>query len=273
MVRYAVVAFMFAVGSACAAAYDDYSRGLEALRAGNVELAVSSFTSALNAGDLAPAYVPNAYVGRAQAYMRTQKCASALSDIDAALNLRPKYMEAYVLRANADGCLAKPDMALADLNSAIAISPIAGVYRIRGDFRWYRGDFALAADDYLQAFKLAPKNKYNLLWFAISASRAGAFDGADFARKISDLDADEWPAPLLDYMRGKATAEDVYRKAASAEGDAAANQKCEADFYIGEWRLAGKDAAAKALLQQAQNECPHNFVEYRAAQEDIKRIP
>lgn len=274
VIRYVAVALVFLAGSACAAAYDDYFRGVEAMRAGNAALALSSFASALNAGDLAPAYVPNAYVGRAQVYLRTQQCASALADADAALKLRPKYLDAYMTRATANMCLEKADAALADLNAAIAIAPAtAALYRVRGDFQWRRGAFAPAADDYAQAFKLAPKVGYNLLWYAISAGRAGTFDAAGFEEKVSDLDTDDWPAPLLDYVRGKAKADDVYRKAAEADGDAAANRKCEADFYIGEWNLANKDAGAKTLLQQAESECPHNFVEYLAAREDIKRVP
>lgn len=271
MVRYILVAFAFAFGSANAAAYDDYFRGIEAMRAANVEVAISAFTSALSAGDLAPSYIPNAYVGRAQAYLSKQQCASALSDLDAALKLRPKYLEAHILRANANGCLNKLDAVLADLTAAIEISPTSPYYRARGDFHWYHGEFALAADDYLQASKLVPKNGYNLLWFAISSGRAGSFDAAGFAKKVSDLDLDDWPEPLLDYIGGKKTADDVYRKA--ARGDGAADQKCEADFYIAEWRIVGNDPSAKALLQQAENECPHNFVEYRAAREELKRVP
>ncbi|MGA7711655.1 MAG: hypothetical protein WCA81_07125 [Rhizomicrobium sp.] len=273
MVRYSFVALAFAFGLAYAASYDDYFRGVEAMRASNIDVAISAFTSALNAGDLAPSYVPNAYFGRAQAYMRKLQCASAMADLDAALKMRPKYLEAYILRANANRCLNKPDAVLADLTAAIAISPTAPFYRLRGEFHWYHGEFALAADDYLQASKLAPKNGNYLLWFAISSGRVGSFDAAGFAQKVSDLDLDDWPAPLLDYIRGKKTADDVYRKAARGDGDVPTNQKCEADFYIAEWRLAGKDPSAKALLQQAENECPHNFVEYAAAREDLKRVP
>jgi len=273
VLRHAFVALVLMAGSARAAAYDDYFNAIEAMRANKVDLAITSYTSALNAGDLAPAYVPDAYVGRAKAYLMTQQCASALADLDAALKLRSNYLQALVVRANANSCLGKADAALADWNAAIGISPIAGLYGARAEYHWYRGEFALADDDYAQTIKLAPKNIYALLWLAISSGRAGTFDAAGFAKKVSDLDADDWPAPLLDYIGGKTKADDVYRKAAAADGDMASKQKCEADFYIGEWQLVGKDPAAKALLQQAENECPHNFVEYQAAREDLKRVP
>ena len=35
----------------------------------------------------------------------------------------------------------------------------------------------------------------------------------------------------------------------------------------------GDGAAAKPLLQQAANECPHNYIEYSAAEGELKRQP
>ncbi len=275
MNRVLTAAFGLAVcaGSAQAAAYDDFMRGMEASRANNSDLAISEFTSALNAGDLAAAYVPDAYFGRASAYLQKQQCASALADLDAVLKARPNFLQAYYAHATANACLNKNDAVLADLNKVIEIAPTAGAYRSRGSFYWYHAQFAQAADDYARAVTLPPKNGYALVWFAISAGRAGTLDLADFGKKVSDLDLDDWPAPLLDYFRGKATADEVYRKAARGEGDVPTHQKCEADFYIGEWRLIAKDPSAKSLLQQAEQECPHNFVEYSAAHEELKRVP
>ena len=255
-----------------AAAYDDYFRGIEAMSAGKFDLAISSFTSALNAGDLAAAYVPDAHMRRAQAYLQKQQCASAVADLDAALKLKPNDANALGLRSAADRCLGKPDAARADLDAAIAAAPaVPGLYRARGDLAWYGADFAQAATDYAEAAKLAPKYGYFLLWYAISAKRAGTFDAAGFARQVSDYDGDDWTQALLDFMRGKQTSAAVYKSAAEPGGDAAKGRKCEADFYIGEWQLPAD--TSKTLLQQARDECPHNFVEYGAALEDLKRIP
>ena len=106
----------------------------------------------------------------------------------------------------------------------------------------------------------------------MSADRAGTLDQAALAADLSELDVDDWPAPLLDLYRGKMSADKVYSEAASRDAQTAINQKCEADFYIGEWQLARKnETAAKPLLQQAASECPHNFLEYFTAQVELKR--
>jgi lipoprotein NlpI len=260
-------------GCTWAAGYDDFMRGAEAMHAGNFDLAITAYTNALNDRDLASTYLPEAYVGRAAAYLRKQQCASALTDLDAALKLKPDLLAAHLLRAGAEQCLDKQDAARADFDAAVTISPTAEIYRSRGDYRWYHGDFAGAAQDYAQGFKLAPKNGYLLLWSAVAAGRAGTFDAGAFAKQVSDIDLDDWPGPLLDFYAGKAKEEDAYRKAARGDGDTPKNQKCEADFYLAEWRINSKVAGAKPLLEQAVQECPHNFVEYGAAREELKRLP
>jgi len=280
MNRVLAAALFFAVGggSALAAGYDDFSRGVNANNRADPDAAISAFTAALAAGDLAPGYVPNAHFGRARAYLQKDKCADALSDLDEAIKLKADNVDAYLMRGVANACLNKPDAALADFNAAIALRPNATLYETVARFQWNYGSFPQAAGNYAQAAKLAAKDNphrpFTLLWYAMSADRAGTLDQVMFAADVSKLDIDDWPAPLLDLYRGKTTADKVYREAASRDAQTAANRKCEADFYIGEWQLARKnEAAAKPLLQQAVSECPHNFVEYFAAQVELKRQP
>lgn len=275
-----VAVLVLAGGAAWAAGYDDYMRGYEARRAGNFELALSSFTAALADGDLAATYLPDAHVGRADALMRKGRCAEAAGDLDAAIGLRPTMIEALTLRARANTCLGKADAALADLDAAVAASPNTGLLAFRGDFHWYRGEFAPAAADFLQAVKLQPKRAfeprqgiYSLLWYAISAARAKTYDAVAFTAAAKDLDHDPWPGPLLDFIAGKAKPEAVYREAARGEGEAAARQKCQADFFIAEWQYANGDPAGKALLIGMEQTCPKNAQYLHDARRDLQRIP
>jgi tetratricopeptide (TPR) repeat protein len=278
-----VAAIFVAAGSAAfAAGYDDYMRGYEARRAGNFEAALTAFTAALADGDLAPTYQPDAHIGRADALMHKRKCAEAAADLDAALSLRPKTVEALMLRANANSCLGKPDAALADIDAAIAVAPSTGLYATRADFHWFRGEFATAAADYLQAAKLQPKRAYeprqgiySLLWYAISAARAKTYDAAVFAAAAHDLDVDEddWPGPLMGFIRGKTKREDVYREAARGDGVVPVHKKCQADFFIGEWQVANGDPAGRALLQGMEQSCPKEAAVLYDARRDLKRLP
>lgn len=279
--RRALAAALFlaaCTGAAFAAAYDDFSRGVNANNRGDADAAISSFSAALAAGDLAPGYVPNARFGRARAYLQKDKCAEALSDLDEVIKLKADNIDAHVLRGAANACVNKPDAALADFNAAIGLRPSAALYEAVARFQWNYGYFPQAAEGYAQAAKLAAKDNphrpFTLLWYAVSADRAGTLDQVKFAADVTKLDVDDWPAPLLDLYRGKMSVDKVYHEAASRDAQTATNQKCEADFYIGEWQLARKnEVAAKPLLQQAVSECPHNFIEYFAAQVELKRQP
>ncbi len=274
--------FVAAVSAAFASGYDDYTRGFEARRSGHFDAALTAFTAALADGDLAPTYQPDAHIGRADALMHKSRCAEAAADLDAALSLRPNTIEALALRARANSCLGKPDAALADIDAAIAVTPATGLYAFRADFNWSRGAFATAAEDSFKAVKLQPKRAfdprpgiYSLLWYAISAARAKTYDAAAFAAAAHDLDVDEddWPGPLMRFIRGKTKLEDVYREAARGDGVAPAHQKCQADFFIGEWQVTNGDPAGKALLQGMEQSCPKDSAYLYDARRDLKRLP
>jgi rhomboid protease GluP len=51
------------------------------------------------------------------------------------------------------------------------------------------------------------------------------------------------------------------------------DERCEAQFYIGEWQLLRADRpAAIESLQTAASTCPKDFVESTDAQAELKRL-
>jgi rhomboid protease GluP len=58
--------------------------------------------------------------------------------------------------------------------------------------------------------------------------------------------------------------------AAAADND----QKCEANFYVGEWHLLKGDvASARKRFEQAFGGCPLNLIERDMAEIEAKRLP
>jgi rhomboid protease GluP len=56
---------------------------------------------------------------------------------------------------------------------------------------------------------------------------------------------------------------------------AAANpsERCEAQFYGGEWQLLqGDGAAAATALTAALDNCPKSFIEHKGAEAELKRL-
>ncbi|HEY1961999.1 MAG TPA: tetratricopeptide repeat protein [Rhizomicrobium sp.] len=261
-------------GSAYAAAYDDFARALSAYNQGNIEAAIAGFSSALADGDLSVKLRPAAHIGRAKAYLRKSSCADAVTDLSAALAVQPRDATALVLRASAYSCVGKMADAETDVDAALEIAPDATLYFDRGRLRWTRGQFSDAAADFAQTTRLNPSWLYGALWLADAERRSHAFDAKAFGKTLPDFSSREWPGPILAYYLGERSSDDVYSAAARADASVKASQKCEADYYIGEWQVAqGNAADGKRLLQSAADNCPHNFVEFTAAQAELKRAP
>jgi tetratricopeptide (TPR) repeat protein len=281
MRKLAIALFLASGSIALAGGYDEFVKAGAARRAGNYEMALSSYTAALAAGDLAPAYQPDAYTGRAWLYLRNGKCAPALDDLNAALKARPAMLEALQLRTSANQCLGHPDLAMADFDQMVTTAPSVDTYAARANFQWVHGAFAKAAEDYAAA--VARHNKrsfdwqpgtYALVWYAVTAARAKRFDAADYAAKTETFDLDHWPGPLVKFFMGKASGDDVKRALSKADGDALKSQQCEADFMTGEWLVSNdKTAEGKALLNTALQSCPQKSALHHYAELDLKRLP
>lgn len=281
MRKLAIALFLASGTIALAGGYDEFVKAGAARRIGNYDVALSSYTAALAAGDLAPAYLPDAYTGRAGLYLRNGKCAPALDDLNAALKVRPTMLEALQLRASANQCLGHPELAMADFDQMVATAPSVDTYAARANFQWVHGAFAKSAEDYAAA--VARHNKrsfdwqpgaYALVWYAISAARAKRFDAADYASKTKTFDLDAWPGPLVTFFMGKTTSDDIKRTLAKAEGDTLKSQQCEADFLIGEWLVSNdKTTEGKALLNAALQSCPQKSGFHHYAELDLRRVP
>lgn len=282
--------FLFAIWAWCAAmavanagGYGHFVQGMSAMNAGKSELAIEAFTKALDAGDLAPVYVPITHFRRANLYLNIGKCREALADLDAAVALKPADVGILAGRAQAHLCLKDDAAAERDLLAAIASGPNESIYRFYARYKWVKGDFAAAAENFAQAHKMMQANKkrpiydkhqiYAALWYAISAARAGGFDAAAFKAMAESFDGEDWPRPVADYYLGKLDPDGLVRKAAAAEAKKNAHQSCEADFYIGEWLLAhGDKALAETKIAAAVARCPHNFVEYDMGVAELERL-
>ena len=77
----------------------------------------------------------------------------------------------------------------------------------------------------------------------------------------------KWPYAVIDLYLGKRS------PAATLEAAKGSDERCEAEFYIGQWHiLRGNTAAAAAAHKVAVDTCPKAFIEYRAAIAELKRL-
>lgn len=266
MRRLFAITFVVLICPALASTYDDFARGIDANNHGDADAAITYFTRSIDGGDLAASYLPSAHLGRARAYLHNRRCNLAYADLTDAIALRSDFVDAYSLRAEANHCLDRDDAALADATAAIRIRPAAGYFFTRARLLWNRGDFSAAHADADRAASSDPGNAYFVLWSAVTALRTG---GADPVR-LEDLagsSGNGWPRPLIDLFAGQINPQDVRHAAANPA------QKCEADFYVGQWLLArGDRGTAKGLFQTAVAQCPRDYIAFDAAQRELKRM-
>ncbi|SHL08496.1 Lipoprotein NlpI, contains TPR repeats [Bradyrhizobium lablabi] len=228
---------------------------------------------------------------------------AAVGEYEQAIKLDPKRISLYLDRARLWNLKGDTDRALTDYSEAIKVDPTnalafnsrGDLYRNQGDYqhaiadydqavekqpndltafgnralvRFYQGEFVKAADDLKRVVDAAP-NAYPALLLYVTKSRDGdARDAKSDLTKISaKLKAGDWPYPIVEFYLGKQSLRVTEGVAKTPE------QRCETQFYIGEWHLLRKDRseAAKAL-QAAADTCPKNFVEYRGALEELKRL-
>lgn len=83
----------------------------------------------------------------------------ALEDLDAALRIDPRHVEALRVRGACLAKLGRPDEALVDLDKAISVAPQdVKAHLERGQVRYALGRYAEAARDFDQVLKVKPRN-------------------------------------------------------------------------------------------------------------------
>jgi lipoprotein NlpI len=114
---------------------------------------------------------------------------------------------------------------------------------------------------------------YALIGYHLAMLRQGQSDSAEFATLASHVDPAKWPAPVVAFLSSRLTAPNLLSAAAvSGEADTP-DQRCAAEFYIGEASLAAhRTDDAKQHFQATIAGCPKRFSEYHGARAELARL-
>jgi tetratricopeptide (TPR) repeat protein len=207
------------------------------------------------------------YSDRGLAYAANGHYDRAIADYDRALVIDPYDAQAYDSRGGAYVGLGRNDDAIADFTKAVELYPThATAYEHRGYTRFYQSDFKDAAADLSRSLE-RNDSAYPMLFRFLAQSRIGENAAAGLEAGAGRLKTKEWPYPVIEFYLGR-QGSDATLKAASNDVE-----RCQAQFYIGEWHLLRKQVteAATALRAAAAN-CPKTRLEYDAAVAEVKRL-
>lgn len=244
-----------------ASAYN--GRGLAWSNKGDLDRAISDYDRAIR---LDPG-LARAYSNRGSAWSTRGELVRAIGDYSQAIRLEPEYPIAYYNRGSARSARGDLARAMGDFDQAIRLDPkYMEAYKSRGYARFAAGLFDKAADDFGKAADLAD-NSYAMIWSYLARARLGQDAAADLSAAVARLNAKEWPVPVIEFLLGRRSADDLRTAAGSA------TEQCEAAFYLGEWQVLRHNAAeATAALRGAAETCPKSFVEYASALAELKRL-
>jgi len=210
----------------------------------------------------------DAFVNRGVAHAAKGETDLAIADYTTALLLDASDIAAY--RDRGDAYVDKDDLGLArqDYDEALRRAPAdADTFRSRGYLHFYAGDFPAAAADLARVVTAQPDDVYAMLWAYLAAARTDAAGARASLSAAAARAGSAWPRPVVDLFLGGSTVDALLAAATSP------SQRCEAQFYGGEWKLRqGDRAAATAALKAAMDGCPKTFIEYKGARAELKRL-
>jgi tetratricopeptide (TPR) repeat protein len=161
------------------------------------------------------------------------------------------------------------EQAGAAYDTALRLDPeIAGSLRDSGTETFTLAQYRDAVSNFSRSVHLRPDDPYAVLWLYLARARSGQQQAAtELAANAAQLQATDWPAPIVDLYLGKAIAQ------ASMDAPDNPDHRCEAQFYVGEWLLLqGDTVAARDRIAQAADICPTSSIERPAARAELKRL-
>ncbi|HVL37289.1 MAG TPA: tetratricopeptide repeat protein [Burkholderiales bacterium] len=247
-----------------------HNRGLARRQLRDCEGAVADFTRAL---ELAPKLF--------QAWYQRGNCRQVLGDYAAAVDdythalALPGQIHARFLahfgRADAYRRLARLDEAHADYSRVLELRRDTTALRARAWVEAYRARWRQAHDDlarYLHETQAKEPDAAHAVIMAVLALERIGESGAPLLEQWQRFAAAApWPAPVLRYLRGELSEEELLD---AAQGD---GERTEALAYAGSRRFArGDQAGAVTLWTRVLREGNPAFLEYDLAYHELRRL-
>ncbi|MES1152335.1 MAG: tetratricopeptide repeat protein [Dongia sp.] len=223
-----------------------YNRAAAYASMGRLDLAIEDYGRLLK---ITP-NDPDALFNRAWLYSLQGKYDTATDDLTKVLQIKPDDFETRLRRAGIAIQVGRNEDAIADCNQLLKAAPQSPVALYnRGRAEYAKGDFDAAADDFrasaknLEDIADASLRAYATLRLTLASARAKR-PPPELAALGKAVPVDQWPMPIVAFMLGNMSADDLLQAANVSDPAKAANLTAEAQYYLGEWALLKQDKKA-----------------------------
>lgn len=215
-----------------------------------------------------------AFKNRGTSFIYKGQYDRAIEDFDHAIRLKPDDFKAFRDRGVLFTIKEMYDRAAQDFDEAIRLKPDFGPsFLDRGLVRFIRGQFDAAQQDFATMLQLAPTSSYAGIWLYLATAKQGKDATSELLKVAPRFDSTVWPAQVLNLYLDKTTMEWVLYTAKDQDQKTDREHHCQAYFFLGEYALlADKQEDAKHLFEQSVKTGVTYFIEYSAAQMELKRL-
>jgi lipoprotein NlpI len=138
--------------------------------------------------------------------------------------------------------------------------------RALGFLRFYQGDFKGASVSLLQAVELR-NDPYVMIMLYLARKRTGESAEAELEANIKRLQIKVWPYAFAELYLGRRSPDALLEAATTP------SYRCQAQFFIGEWKILNSDVPEGVkLLTAAVEICSKDAIESKAAIAELKRL-
>lgn len=215
-------------------------------------------------------FLPLIHWNRGISYKMLCKFDRAIDEFNASLALDANFAPAFEERGVAK--IFKGDVieAIADFNRVLAVAPAAyESIKFRGYAYFFAIDFSSSEADLRRVLQIKVE-PHTILFLHLIALKTVGSAGAQVKELLSiiqHLPKENWPYPIVDFFIGSTSPDQLVQCAPSQA------EEGEANFYIGQyWLSLGQEQKAIAAFQDAQEKCPHNFIESIGAKRELAEI-
>jgi tetratricopeptide (TPR) repeat protein len=262
-----------------------FDRGIAHLAKSDYDHAVVDFSAVVR---LSPDRA-QAWFNLANAYRYKKDFARAAENYTQTLRVKPSDAWALFNRGVCYMNTRDYDRARADFQQFIQTNPtkdahieLANVYYLMGQYPQavaeYSASHSAQGDETLSlsggdTSVLVPGQQYDMIWEFLASRRVGQDGGKQFRDAAARLKDAPWPSPIINYLMGSISAEELMRTAKASDPQGHRSLVCEVHTYVAEnTAIKGDTEVALKYYRLAYQECPADFNETNLVAAGLKRL-